>query len=143
MSYRIKLPNGEWLTGRSWRRGNSIFINMPFRSNLVHAEGNMGEALGPLQDLANVNDRIKSDLTVCKRAFFLIFDLTPPFPAHCCRLRGSSPIQQYACCHSDSAGCRIDTCLRGQATYFGLRSCGVGAYIQLYSFGSSVCNVCS
>jgi hypothetical protein len=69
MSHRVKLPNGKWLTGQSWREDNAIFIRLPFISNLVHVEGNMGDALGPMLDLAKVNGRIKSDLIVCKKRF--------------------------------------------------------------------------
>jgi hypothetical protein len=75
MSHKVNLPNGEVLTGWSWRRDrdNAIFINLPFVSSLVHAEGNMGDALGPMLDLAKVNGRIKSDLMVCKKRFLLDF----------------------------------------------------------------------
>jgi hypothetical protein len=75
MSHKVNLPNGEVLTGWSWRRDrdNEIFINLPFVSNLVHVEGHMGDALGPMFDLAKVNGRIKSDLIVCEKRFFLDF----------------------------------------------------------------------
>jgi hypothetical protein len=75
MPYTVKLPNGEFLTGHSWHKENPLFTNLPFATNLVGADNNMGDALGPVLALEKVDCRTMSALIVCKNCFFLLFDL--------------------------------------------------------------------
>lgn len=65
MPHTIKLPNGEFLTGRTWRKENSLFINLPFTTNTVFVENNMADAIGPVLAAAKVDCRIASALIVC------------------------------------------------------------------------------
>jgi len=73
MSYVFKLPNGEFLTGQSWRKENPLFANLPFFTSLVGADNNMAEALGPLLALAKVDGQTTSALMVRENRFFLLF----------------------------------------------------------------------
>ena len=71
--HTIKLPNGKFLTGRAWRQDNPLFIHLPFTTNAVYAENDMGDALGPVLAAAKVDCRIASALIVCRPQF------PPPF----------------------------------------------------------------
>jgi hypothetical protein len=68
MPYTVKLPNGKFLTGHSWRKENPLFTNLSFATNLVGADNNMGDALGPVLALEKVDCRTTSALTVCKNS---------------------------------------------------------------------------
>jgi hypothetical protein len=140
MSYKVKLFHGDFLTGRSWRKDNTIFTKLPFTSNLVYAEDNMGDVLGPMLDLAKVDGQIKSELMVCKKHFFPS-GLIPLFAAHGYWPRQTLPIQQLAFGGLASAECGINTRLREWPTWLALCPHGVGTCIQFYSFGSSICNI--
>jgi hypothetical protein len=76
MPYTVKLPNGEFLTGHSWHKENPFFTNLPFATNLVGADNNMGDALGPVLALEKVDCQMMSALIICKNSFFLLFNLS-------------------------------------------------------------------
>jgi hypothetical protein len=48
MPYTVKLPNGKFFTGHSLHKEIPLFTNLPFATNLVGADNNMGDALGPV-----------------------------------------------------------------------------------------------
>ena len=64
MPHTVNLPNGEFLTRHSWCKENPLFTNLPFATNLVEADENMGDALGPVLALAKVNFQMTSALIV-------------------------------------------------------------------------------
>jgi hypothetical protein len=55
MPYTVKLPNGKFLTGHSWHKENPLFTNLLFATDLVGADNNMGDALGPVLALKKVD----------------------------------------------------------------------------------------
>jgi hypothetical protein len=64
MPYTVKLPNGKFLTGHSWRKENPLFTKILFATNLVGADNNMGDALGPVLALERVNCQMMSALII-------------------------------------------------------------------------------
>lgn len=79
MSHTVKLANGELLTGQSWRKGNSLFLNMPFTTSVVQAD-KMSDALEIILGQANVDSQIKAALIVCAKTHVSSFcDVTPLF----------------------------------------------------------------
>jgi hypothetical protein len=97
MPYTVKLSNGEFLIGHSWCKENPLFTNLLFATNLVGADNNMGDALGPVLALEKVNCWTTSALIVCKNSFFLLFDLNQVFAVHGYWPRQAPPFQQHAC----------------------------------------------
>jgi hypothetical protein len=75
MPYTVKLPNGEFLTAHSWSKKNPLFTNLPFATDLVGADNNMGDALNPVLALEKVDCWTTSALIICKNSFFLLFYL--------------------------------------------------------------------
>jgi hypothetical protein len=68
-----------------------LFTNPPFATNLVGADNNMGDALGPVLALEKVDCQMTSALIVCKNSFFLLFDLNQVFAAHGYQPRQAPP----------------------------------------------------
>jgi hypothetical protein len=119
MPYTVKLPNGEFLTEHSWHKKNPLFINLLFATNLVGADNNMGDALGPVLALEKVDCQTMSALIVCKNSFFLLFDLNQVFAAHGYQPRQAPPFQQHACSQIDIKECWVDACPRDSADWLG------------------------
>jgi hypothetical protein len=107
MPHTVKLPNGKFLTGCSWPKKNPLFANLPFPTNLVAADDNMGDALGPVLALAEVDCWIMSALIICKNSFFLLFDLNQVFAVHGCQPRQAPPFQQHTCSGIDITECKL------------------------------------
>lgn len=68
MPHTVTLPNGEILTGRSWRNDNALFLSLPFTTNVVQAADDMGDALTASLDPAG-DSPLKLALIVCQKRF--------------------------------------------------------------------------
>jgi hypothetical protein len=71
-----------------------LFTNLLFATNLLGADNNMGDALGPVLALEKVDCQTTSALIICKNSFSLFFDLNQVFAAHGYWPRQAPPFQQ-------------------------------------------------
>jgi hypothetical protein len=70
--HTVKLPNGQLLTGKLWRKEHPFFNDLPFYSNIARAD-DIGDALGGLICL---DDWYGSLLLVSNRVFLILISFS-------------------------------------------------------------------